>query len=178
MKKKKKEKKNLVILLITIFVLLLLCCALFIFKKSDNGNGGIINSLTYKVALDNNSYKELSGSVTPTSVDILDTGMKYSIPLKNANEYYQANIKIVNKGGVTAKLKGIEITGLTDEQRTYIQHQIKFNDYAFLQSSDKLDFDLKPGESATIEVYVLASQPVNLDGGLNLGFNLKFKKKK
>lgn len=178
MKKEKKEKKNLAILLITIFVLLLLCCSLFIFKKSDNGSGNIINNLTYKVALDKDTYKEFSGSVIPTSYIIEDTGMNYSIPLKNANEYYQANLKIVNKGGVTANLKGIEITGLTDEQSTYILHQIKYNDYAFVQSSDKLDFDLKPGESATIEVFVLATQPVNIDGNFNLGFKLKFEKKK
>ena len=47
-----------------------------------------LGSLAYK--------NSASGSVTPTSVDILDTGMKYSIPLKNANDYYQANLKIVN----------------------------------------------------------------------------------
>ena len=175
MDKKNKTNKTTVIVLVVIALLLLLGSCILAYKKP--GSGGIINKGTWKVTLLNNTYTELSGSVKADNVDINNTKMVYTIPVKNAGEFYEATIDVKNEGTIDAKMDAITMGGLSEQQKQAIQYTVTYGNNSFLSSANKLGYTLKAGETVQVRIFVLVNEAVGLENGLTLEFTLSYVKK-
>lgn len=159
--KNNKEKK---------IVLLLLVCALFMtvgfaaYTKTLNLKGDIkVSSSNWDVGFVTGSSAVEGDSVEADSENLTADSWNYSAQLVSPGKHFTAHVTVKNSGTFNAKLTGLTMSTLTQEQAKYLKYTVYYNGTAFTASAttfaDDMDIVLEPGETAEVKVKVEYVKP-------------------
>lgn len=98
------------------------------------------------------------GAVVPATISATGSEVNYIVDLINSTDYYVFEVDVVNDGNIDAKVDNIFKASLTQEQLSFIDYNITYEDGSFVSQNDVL----KAGESETVVVSVKYKNGINL----------------
>jgi hypothetical protein len=116
-------------------------------------NIGKTNS-KWDVNIDELSYEETIGSVQASKHTISATTSTSEVTLSNPGEFYEYSIRIDNDGSLNAILRGINIEGISENQKQYLNYSVAYKDEKYTERTRDLDISLNSKQSANVIVRV------------------------
>ena len=112
----------------------------------------------------NVSFKTDSLLVTEGSVEKADTkvdsnNFSFTATFSELNDFYEASVKVENKGTIDAYLKNIRLTGLTEEQQKYLSYSITYGEHVFTDIVPGLNIKLPAKSEETLKIRVEYKNP-------------------
>lgn len=139
MKNNKKKERSIVILLIVAVLLMTVGFALYSTTLNINGNVTVKGS-PWDVRYIKNQIDVTEGSVTKdVTASVDDTNFAFTVTLEKPGDFYEAKITAKNFGTVPAKLTGITMTGITDDNKDYLSYKVTYNGKEYTASASGLD---------------------------------------
>lgn len=115
-----------------------------------------INSVKWNVHFENVQVK--TGSVSATIPSITDdTKVSYNVILNEPGNFYEFTVDVVNQGGIDAVIDKLNIDGLTDTQKKYLDYSVTYNDL----STIKVDDQLLSGKTKVVLVKIKYRDDIN-----------------
>lgn len=97
-------------------------------------------------------------AVVPATISATGSEVNYIVDLINSTDYYVFEVDVVNDGNIDAKVDNIFKASLTQEQLSFIDYNITYEDGSFVSQNDVL----KAGKSETVVVSVKYKNGINL----------------
>ena len=119
-----------------------------------------VESSTWNIQFDEESYSETMGSET-TTPEFTVTSMTYAVTLTEPGDFYEFTVNVENNGTFDAQLTGITLTDLTLEQEKYLTYTLTYASTPYTSSQSALAIDLASGSTAPVKVRVEYIQPEN-----------------
>lgn len=136
-----------------------------------------ISKNTWNVHFDNILVKEGSipdGHVTITNDE--STIINFQVPLQKPGDFYEFSVDVVNSGTIDAKIGSIINTGLTEDQKKYLDYTVFYENGSQIKENDLL----KSNKDSKIVIKVKYRDDItesNLpteDQNINLTFNINY----
>lgn len=184
MKKSLSFSSVIIVLLLVAVVAMSVGFAAFSSNLDINGTASVESS-TWNVKFQEDSYQETSGSVTVDAGNrsISATSMSYSVTLTEPGDFYEFTISVENAGTFDAQLSGITMSSLTAEQAKYLTYTVSYNGNNYNATQSDLNIDLLRTATAPVKVrveYIQPADPNDLPSSvqsINLNATLNFVQK-
>ena len=157
---KRMNHSGIVIMLLAVAIVAM-SVGFAVFSANINLNGTAhVSSSSWRVELDEGSYEETVGSVSPTSTPTINaTSMTYDVTLAKPTDFYEFTIDVKNLGTFDAKLTGITLSDISTHSN-YLKYTVTYNDQEYSQTSTGLSEILSATSGVeTVKVRVEYVQP-------------------
>ena len=101
----------------------------------------------WDVNIDELSYSETIGSMKADKHSISATTSSSEVTLNNPGDFYEYTVKIDNDGSMDSILRGINIEGIKDYQKDYLNYSVTYNEEKYTERTRDLDVPLQAGQS-------------------------------
>ena len=109
-----------------------------------------INKNTWGVEFENVQVTE--GSVEADTPQISNkTTVNYTVTLDKPGDYYEFNVDAVNKGSIDAMIDTVSNTGLTPEQKKYLEYSATYSDGTEVKPKQELNANAKETIKVRVE---------------------------
>ena len=134
-----------------------------VFSTTLNFNGEAqVSSSSWRVELDESSYEETEGSVSPSSAPTINTtSMTYNVTLAKPTDFYEFTIDVKNLGTFDANLKSITMSDISTHSN-YLKYTVTYKGQEYTQTTPDLSIPLTAGSGVeTVKVRVEYIQPAD-----------------
>lgn len=123
------------------------------------------------------AYKKADGSVDPTAAPTVNengtTLETYNVTLAKPGDYYEFTTTVINDGTIDARLSGVTLTNLSEEQAKHITYTLTYGgtEYSATNASISNGPVLAKNGTETVKVKILYKVPATESGLLaeNMG---------
>ena len=167
----------------SIYLVLVFFAAIFIgvgysFFTSNLSVNGITNisKNTWNIHFDNINVKPGSVAGGTSTIGEDSAVVNFQVPLNTPGDFYEFTVDVVNSGSIDAKIGSIINTGLTPDQRKYLEYTAVYSNGTEIRENDRLNAN----SSATILIRVKYRNDIEEsdlpteDQTLDLTFNLNY----
>ena len=153
------NKKRSIYIMITIVTILLIGLGYAFLTSNLNIIGNTnINKNTWGVEFENVQVAE--GSVEADTPQISNkTTVNYTVTLDKPGDYYEFTVDAVNKGSIDAMIDTVSNTGLTPEQKKYLEYSATYSDGTEVKPKQ----ELKSGQKEKIQVIVEYKKDITVE---------------
>ena len=108
----------------------------------------------WDVNIDELSYEETIGSIQASSHTISATTSSTEVTLSKPGDFYEYSIKIDNDGSLNAVLRGINIEGIKENQKAYLNYSVAYNEEKYTERTRDLEIPLTAKQSTNVIIRV------------------------
>jgi hypothetical protein len=108
----------------------------------------------WDVNIDELSYEETIGSVPAEHHSISATTSTSEVTLAKPGDFYEYTVKIDNDGSLNAALRSINIEGISEYQKNYLNLTVTYGEEKFTERTKDLNVLLNPNQSINVIVRV------------------------
>lgn len=139
---KRINHSGVVIVLLAIAVVVM-SVGFAVFSANINFNGTAqVSSSSWRVELDEASYEETVGSVSPTKAPTINTtSMTYEVTLAKPTDFYEFTIDVKNLGTFDANLKSITMSDISTHSN-YLKYVVTYKGQEYTQTTSDLSIPL------------------------------------
>jgi len=177
--RKENNIQNIIIALLAITVLAM-SIGYAAYARTLNINGtATFSKSVWDVHFDTTTFTETS-DIQATEKNVGNTDITYTVTLPKPGSTYSFTVNAKNFGTIDAKMTKITLTGLTTEQKKYIEYKVSYNGTEYTSTTDNLSVALAANASHPVIVtvnYILPTAATDLpstDQIVNLNVNLDY----
>ena len=148
------KKAEAIVILFLIIVVITISIGKGALKKTNNNK-----SNEWNVSFKTDSLKITEGSVENSNTKVDSDKLSFAATFTKVGEFYEASIKVENKGSIDAYLKSISLEGLTSEQQKYLTYSTSFGSNTFNDSVLGLDIKLPSKSEEVFKIRVEYNNP-------------------
>ena len=154
--RRERSLQNIIIIVLAIAILAM-SVGFAAYEQKLNINGtATFNKASWDVHFDTASFSEEASTIKATSKTVGTNTISYAVTLAKPGDTYTFTVNAKNYGTIDAKLVGITLGGLTEEQKKFITYSVNYagTDYEYPGTSTGLNVSLPAGESSTAAVTI------------------------
>lgn len=108
----------------------------------------------WDVNIDELSYEETVGSTQASKHTISATTSTSEVTLAGPGAFYEYSIRIDNDGSINSVLRGINIEGISEEQKQYLNYSVSYKEEKYTERTRDLSIPLNAKQSTNVIVRV------------------------
>ena len=108
----------------------------------------------WDVNIDELSYNETIGCIPASKHSTTATTSTSEVTLSNPNEFFEYTIKLDNDGNLDAVLRGINIEGISENQKQYLDYSVIYNEEKYTDRTRDLEIPLENSQSTNVVIRV------------------------